>query len=208
MFQPAGRFFDARHVFLGPSLEARPRDGARAVAATARPLAYVSLGTIFNREPALLLRIAEVLAVRGWQVIVSLGDAAAPLSQDWPDHVQAHAFVDQVGVLASARLFVTHAGMNSVSEALAQGVPMIAIPQGVDQHLVAKQAASHGAAIVIAPGDASAANLDAAVVRIEREHAAFVAAAARLRDSFASATSIADAVETVLGLVPAERTHA
>jgi len=203
-FQPAGRFFDARHLFLGPLLERRPPDGTRAAAADARPLAYVSLGTIFNRDPALLLRIGEVLAARGWEVIVSLGDAAAAVPQHGPGHVQVHAFVDQVGVLAQARLFVTHGGMNSVSEALAQGVPMIAIPQGVDQYVVAKQAASHGAAIVIDADAEMAASVDAAAARIEREHSAFVAAADRLRQSFAAATSVASAVDAVLALLPGE----
>lgn len=199
-FQPAGRFLDARHLFLGPLLGRRPREGTRVVAGDSRPLAYVSLGTIFNRDPALLLRIGEVLAARGWHVIASLGDAAAAAPQHWPEHVQVHAFVDQIGVLERARLFVTHGGMNSVSEAIAHAVPMIVIPQGVDQHLVAKQAAGHGAAIAIEPGAASAANLDAAAARIERDHAAFVLAAARLRDGFSDVTSLAAAVDAMLAL--------
>ena len=207
-FQPAGKHFDASHLFLGPLLDRRPRDGARTLAGDTRPLAYVSLGTIFNRDPALLMRIGEVLAARGWQVVVSLGDAAASVAQRCPDHVQVHAFVDQVGVLAKARLFVTHGGMNSVSEALSQGVPMIVIPQGVDQHLVAKQAARHGAAIVIDPGALSMESLDAAAARIGQEHAAFTAAAARLRDTFATATPVETAVDAVLALVTRERADA
>ena len=54
-FQPAGRFFDARYLFLGPLLHQCPRDGARAQATGSRPLAYVSLGTLFNRDHALPL---------------------------------------------------------------------------------------------------------------------------------------------------------
>lgn len=208
-FQPAGKFLDANHLFLGPSLAQRPRDGARTTAAAgARPVAYVSLGTIFNRDLALLLRIAEVLAARGWQVVVSLGDAAAALPQQVPEHVQVHAFVDQVGVLAQARLFVTHGGMNSVSEALAQAVPMIVLPQGVDQHLVAKQAAAHGAAIVIAPAAVSTASLEAAIARMEQDGAAFAAGAAKLQRSFSTATPIATAVDAVLALAARERAHA
>jgi len=207
-FQPVGKHFDASHLFLGPLLDRRPRDGVRTVATHARPLAYVCLGTIFNRDPALLMRIGETLAARGWEVVVSLGDAAASVAQRSPDHVQVHSFVDQIGMLANARLFVTHGGMNSVSEALSQGVPMIVIPQGVDQHLVARQAARHGAAIVIDPGATAMESLDAAAARIEREHAAFAAAAARLRDTFTAATPVATAVDAVLALVAQERADA
>ncbi|CAN7550469.1 glycosyltransferase [Phenylobacterium sp. LjRoot219] len=199
-FQPTGRFFDESHLFLGPLVDRRPRDGACAQAAGARPLAYVSLGTIFNRDHGLLLRISEVLAARGWQVIVSLGDAAAAQQQRWPEHVQVHAFVDQIGVLAQAQLFVTHGGMNSVSEALSHAVPMIVIPQAVDQHLVARQTANLGAAVVIERDAVSIESLTAALARIEGDRAAFDTAAARLQRSFTEVTAVADAVDQALAL--------
>jgi MGT family glycosyltransferase len=206
-FQPAGRFFDDSYLFLGPLLDRRPRDGARATPVGSKPLAYVSLGTIFNRDHALLQRISEVLADRGWQVIVSLGDAAAATPDRWPEHVQAHAFVDQIGVLAQAQLFVTHGGMNSVSEALSHAVPMIVIPQGIDQHFVASQTARLGAALTIGRDAVSVESLTAAVSRIERERAAFVSAAARLQQSFTQALAVEDAVDRVLALAGSEQTH-
>lgn len=199
-FQPAGRFFDASHLFLGPLTSQRPRDGVRARKAGPRPLAYVSLGTIFNQDRGLLRQVGEVLAARGWQVIVSLGDEAAAQEHGWPEHVQPHAFVDQIGVLQEAQLFVTHGGMNSVSEALSHAVPMIVIPQAVDQHLVARQTANLGAAVVIAPDAVSAEGLAAALARLEGECAAFEAAAARLQRSFTEVTSVAEAVDQALAL--------
>jgi MGT family glycosyltransferase len=183
-FQPAGRFFDDSYLFLGPLIDQRPREGVRAQATGSRPLAYVSLGTLFNRDHALLFRISEVLAARSWQVIVSLGDAAETQQQPWPEHVQAHAFVDQIGVLAKAQLFVTHGGMNSVSEALSHAVPMIVVPQAVDQHLVARQTANLGAAVVIERDAVSIESLSPALANIELNRTAFVAAATRLQRSF------------------------
>jgi MGT family glycosyltransferase len=206
-FQPAGKFFDASHLFLGPLLDQRPRDGARMLAKGSRPLAYVSLGTIFNRDHALLLRISQVLAARGWQVVVSLGDAQATRPQPWPKHVQAHAFVDQIGVLAQAQLFVTHGGMNSVSEALSHAVPMIVIPQAVDQHLVARQTANLGAAVVIAPDAVSIETLEDAIARIEEGRAAFEASAARLRRGLTEVLALSDAVDQALALIHREPAH-
>jgi MGT family glycosyltransferase len=200
-FQPAGRFFDASYLFLGPMLDQRPRDGARARATGSRPLAYVSLGTLFNRDHALLLRISESLSAHGWQVVVSLGDAAATDQHRWPEHVHAHAFVDQIGVLAQARLFVTHGGMNSVSEALSHGVPMIVIPQAVDQHLVARQTANLGAAVVIERDAVTTLSLAAALARIEGDRAAFKTAAARLQRGFAEALAVTDAVDQAVALI-------
>jgi MGT family glycosyltransferase len=204
-FQPAGRFFDASYLFLGPLLDQRPRDGARAQATGSRPLAYVSLGTLFNQDHALLLKVSEALADGGWQVIVSLGDAAATQQQPWPEHVQAHAFVDQIGVLKQAQLFVTHGGMNSVSEALAHAVPMIVIPQAVDQHLVARHTANLGAAVVIEPDAVSTHSLAAALARIAADRARFEAAARRVQHSFTEVTGVADAVDQALALIPQEQ---
>jgi MGT family glycosyltransferase len=203
-FQPAGRFLDESHLFVGPLVDERPRDGIRAQADGPRPLAYVSLGTLFNQDHALLVRISQVLADRGWQVIVSLGDAAATAAS-WPEHVQVYPFVDQIGVLAQAQLFVTHGGMNSVSEALSQAVPMIVVPQAVDQHLVAKQAATLGAAVVVEPDAVSADSLSAALTTIERDRQAFVAAATRLQSSFAGGAPLDEAADRILALAEQRR---
>lgn len=200
-FQPAGRFFDESYLFLGPLIDQRPRDGVHVQATGSRPLAYVSLGTLFNQDQALLFCISKVLAAQGWEVIVSLGDAAATGQQAWPEHVQAHAFVDQIGVLAQAQLFVTHGGMNSVSEALSHAVPMIVVPQAVDQHLVARQTANLGAAMVIARGAVSIDSLSAALATIELNRTAFVAVAARLRRSFAESLGVTEAVDRAWALI-------
>lgn len=201
LLQPAGQFFDSSHLFLGPLVGARAREGQRAIASGPRPLAYVALGTIFNRNAALLLLVSEALTARGWQVIVAHGDAASEQAAHWPAHVQSYAFVDQIGVLAQAELFVSHGGMNSVSEALAHAVPMVIIPQGVDQYLVARQTARLGAAVVIERTEVAAASLSAAVERIERERAAFVNAAARIQHSFIDVTPVVAAVNGILALM-------
>lgn len=142
-------------------------------------------------------------AARGWQVIVSLGDAAATQQQRWrwPEHVQVHTFVDQIGVLAQAQLFVTHGGMNIVSEALSHAVPMIAIPQAVDQHLVARQTANLGAAVVIERDAVSIESLAAALARVEGDRAAFETAAARLQRSLTEVQDVTDPIDQVLALI-------
>ncbi|HEY0962248.1 MAG TPA: nucleotide disphospho-sugar-binding domain-containing protein [Pseudomonadales bacterium] len=202
LLQPGGTFLDASHVFVGPLLARRAREGSAApVEHDARPLAYVSLGTIFNRDHDLLRRIAGVLTDGGWRVLVSLGDATAGNSGEWPAGVDVRAFVDQIGVLREAKLFVTHGGMNSVSEALAQAVPLVVIPQGVDQHVVARRAASLGAALVVEHEQASADNLHAAFSRIAQQHATFRAAADKVRRSFDDVTTLPDAVARMSSLI-------
>ena len=50
----------------------------------------------------------------------------------------------QVELLKRAALCITHAGLNTALESLAQGVPMVAIPVGYDQPGVAARIAHHG----------------------------------------------------------------
>jgi MGT family glycosyltransferase len=67
--------------------------------------------------------------------------------------VIAHRSVPQPEVLARAALFVTHGGVNSVNEALYAGVPMLVVPQGADQPLVASHVVELGAGLSIRTED-------------------------------------------------------
>jgi zeaxanthin glucosyltransferase len=50
----------------------------------------------------------------------------------------------QIELLKQAALCITHAGLNTALESLAQGVPLVAIPIGYDQPGVAARIAHHG----------------------------------------------------------------
>jgi UDP-glucoronosyl and UDP-glucosyl transferase len=52
--------------------------------------------------------------------------------------------VPQIEVLKRAALCITHAGINTALESLAEGVPMVAIPIGFDQPGIAARIAYHG----------------------------------------------------------------
>jgi len=51
-------------------------------------------------------------------------------------NIRAFSKVPQLGVLKSADLFITHGGANSVCESLYFGVPMLAMPMGMDQGII------------------------------------------------------------------------
>ncbi len=56
-------------------------------------------------------------------------------------------YVPQLEVLQHTDVFVTHGGMNSSSEALYYGVPLVVIPVTGDQPLVAKRVTEVGAGV-------------------------------------------------------------
>ena len=57
------------------------------------------------------------------------------------------ASVPQQRLLEQVDVFITHAGMNSVNEALCCGVPMALLPHQIEQRMIAKRVEKMGAGI-------------------------------------------------------------
>ena len=82
-----------------------------------------------------------------------------------------HATVPQLAVLAYASCFVTHAGASSVTEALCNAVPMVAVPAAGDQFLMADQVAALGIGYLLPAMALSPATLRRAVERVSSDPA-------------------------------------
>ena len=109
-------------------------------------------------------KIAEACAALNVQLVLSLGGGLEPerlgaLSGD-PLVVN---FAPQLELVKRASVVITHAGLNTVLESLAEGVPLVCIPLGNDQPGVASRVKTHGAGVVIPPRRASVARLRSAV---------------------------------------------
>lgn len=55
--------------------------------------------------------------------------------------------VDQLAVLSQSDVFLSHCGMNSVSESLYLGVPLVLFPQQEEQGMVARRVQELGAGV-------------------------------------------------------------
>ncbi|KAH7725749.1 UDP-glucoronosyl and UDP-glucosyl transferase family protein [Aphelenchoides avenae] len=77
-------------------------------------------------------------------------------------------WVPQIDLLGHPRLlaFITHAGMNSISETVSKGVPMICVPLFGDQQRNAKMVESRNIAIVLKKNELTTANVAGALRRI------------------------------------------
>lgn len=153
-----------------------------------RPLVYASLGTLQNRLVETFTTIAEAVAPLEMQLVISLGaadqDVAALAARCPGDHVIVPV-APQLRLLDRATLAITHAGLNTVLESLARGLPMVAIPITNDQPGVARRLEWLGLGEVVPPRRLTAARLRRAVVRVRddpgyraraRERAAEIAA--------------------------------
>lgn len=150
----ADRVDETVYTFVGPDLDRRAAQ--EQWPASERPLVLVSFGSAYHDHPDLFRACAEAFAPLGWEVVLAIGPHVdlADLGE-LPAGVTAHRWVPQLGVLGRASAFVTHAGMGGCSEGLYQGVPMIAIPQGVDQFGNAHLLEQLGVARTVATEDAT-----------------------------------------------------
>ena len=145
-FQPCAESFSDKYAFVGPSV----RPAREQVTKTHEKLVYVSMGTVVNDRLALYRNCIAALAGENVQVILSVGDqvdiaALGPL----PENVSVYPQVDQIAVLEQADAFLSHCGMNSASESLYFGVPLLCYPQTKEQGGVAARVTALGAGIML-----------------------------------------------------------
>ena len=190
-FQPRAETFSDKYAFVGPSVTEQhplPRTSDR-------PRIYISMGTVNNDMPALYRSCIKALAGR-YELILSVGQMVDPASLgELPAHVSVHQHVNQMAVLADCDAFITHCGMNSVSEALYCGVPLVLYPQTAEQRGVANRTAELGAGRMLADGSEAAIReaVDAVLTNPE-----YRAAAGKIRESFLACGGAAAAAEAIL----------
>jgi MGT family glycosyltransferase len=146
-FQPFAEVLDDSFKFVGPSIVTRSHTVSFPFDALGEtPVIYISLGTVFNDKADFYRTCFEAFADSDRQVVLSVGkwtDIAALGTV--PGNFIVQRFVPQLELLQRTALLVTHGGMNSVSEALYFGVPLVVIPQSADQNLVGQRIEQLGA---------------------------------------------------------------
>jgi UDP:flavonoid glycosyltransferase YjiC (YdhE family) len=112
------------------------------------------------------------------RVLVTTGPAIDPRSLRPEANTTVLQSAPHAEVFGRAAAVVTHAGMGTVTRALAAGVPLVCMPMGRDQLDVAARVTHAGAGLRLRPGSKPAA-VRAAVERVISEPG-FRASAARL----------------------------
>ena len=144
LFQPCAETFPSHFAFVGPSV----RPAQSEVEKTGRKLVYISMGTVNNAMLPLYRSCIEAVKDTDWQVILSVGDQVDINNlQKMSENVYVYPTVDQIAVLKKADAFLTHCGMNSASEGLYLGVPLVMLPQTSEQGAVATRAEQLGAGL-------------------------------------------------------------
>jgi MGT family glycosyltransferase len=199
LFQPCADTFDDRFQFVGPSIGPRTENVSLLWDdASQTPVVYVSLGTLFNTDPAFYRNCFEAFGGQNVRVVMSIGAnvTAAALGTP-PPNVIVRPHVPQLEVLRRAAVFVSHGGMNSVSESLLHGVPLVCVPQMGEQEMVARRVEALGAGLYLAKSEVTADRLRESVQRVLDDDR-FRRQAAVVRQSFEAAGGAARGADAIL----------
>ncbi|MGV0811240.1 macrolide family glycosyltransferase [Mycolicibacterium boenickei] len=189
-----------RYRFVGPCIDPRREDpGAWSPPAGDGPLALLAFGTAYNERADVYRNVIEGLDGQGWRLVLATGRADVDDLGSVPSWVQVHQSVPQPAVLRQADCFITHAGMGSCTEGLWFGVPMVAIPQAVDQPANAARLETIGVGSHLTDHLPSAAELRDAVLGVAADpqiRSTLDAVAAEIH-AHGGPTHAADAVEDI-----------
>ena len=139
-FQPYSDTFSDKYIFVGPSI----RSTNNVFEKTRKKLVYISMGTVNNDMTVFYKNCIDALKDSDYQVVLSVGSQVDikqleeyVIKSESTAKIQVFPYVNQIAVLKKADAFITHCGMNSVSEALYFKVPLVMYPQTNEQKGVA-----------------------------------------------------------------------
>jgi MGT family glycosyltransferase len=171
---------------------------------TGKPLIYASMGTVMNgRVEAFRTIVAALAKHKDFQLVLSVGDRVEPDQIGLaPNNAIIVKQAPQLELLKRTSVCVTHAGLNTVLESLAQGVPQVAIPVTFDQPGVAARIADKQTGLVTSLDKLTAEHLSTLLTEV-LSNPTYRANARKLQKAIASANGLsvaADVVEEALGV--------
>ena len=129
-----------------------------------RPLVYVTMGTLMNRDFDLFGEILAALADEPVNVLVTIGRENDPAQlEPVPANARVQRFIPQAEVLPHCAAVIHHAGAGTMFGVLSHGLPSVALPQGADNFDNGAMMADAGTAILLMPGQVNAQAITAAL---------------------------------------------
>jgi zeaxanthin glucosyltransferase len=164
------------------------------------------MGTLQNGLESVFTTIAEAVGNRpGMQLVLSIGPSLDPAKiSSLPGNCIVVKNAPQMELLKRAALCITHAGLNTALESLAQGVPMAAIPVSIDQPGVAARIAHTKTGAYVPLQDLTAARLSTLICEV-LSNPEYRQNAQKMRPAIAQTNGLekaADLLEQVFNLSP------
>jgi MGT family glycosyltransferase len=128
------------YLFNGPSIDRLQESDMDFSVIENRKVIYISLGSINTDFIDFYKTCIQAFKNTDYYVCMSIGKKCERSELgEIPTNFLVKSFLPQLAILSHTDVFITHAGFNSVNEALYFGVPMLSLPQVNDQYMVAKR---------------------------------------------------------------------
>lgn len=168
------------------------------------PTVCATLGTFMNRSAEVFSAILHGLRDEGLNMVLTVGRDQDPAQfGPQPANVRIERYIPLSLLLPRCDLVVCQAGFSTAVTALRHGLPLVMLPLGADQPLVARQMARLGVGPVLGPHERTPEAIRAAV-RAVLANPAYRSAADQVRDEMAVLPGPGYAV-TLLEQLAAER---
>jgi UDP:flavonoid glycosyltransferase YjiC (YdhE family) len=185
---------------LGALVEPPGADATWTPPVLGRSLVVVSLGTTPMDEAPVLQRVLDAASAHpDLALFATVGDHLEPTAFSAPPNATVSRLVQHSAVLPYAAAVVTHAGLGTVTAALAHGVPLVCVPLGRDQYDNATRVEELGAGVTL-PATATSDELGAAIHRVLREDGPYRVAAGDLAGRIADESAPGRPVAELLDL--------
>lgn len=190
-FQPYAESFDGSYVYIGPVINTqRAHDPFPITREPGQKLIYIAVGTLYQADLHFFRACMDAFSEEDVAVVMSVGKAVDPTALGKiPPNFTVAQFVPQLAILDEANLFITHGGMNSINEAVMAGVPMVVVPNTIEQAVNGLRVEQLQGGIYLEPQRVDKATLRSAAQRVMADRAV-EQGLARIRTSFMEAGGV------------------
>ena len=198
LFQPYEKHFDDTYLYVGPEIELDRQEEPMAIQKQAgEKLIYVAVGTVYQANLEFFRACFRAFADPRYRVVLSVGMAIEPEALGpAPENFRVEQYVPQLSVLEQSDLFITHGGMNSISESVMYGVPMIVVPNTIEQAINAARIEKLQAGLYLDPGKVTSAGIRRAAEMVLSDPA-LTTGLRQIRRSFEEAGGVARAADAI-----------
>jgi len=199
-FQPYQEHFDQSYVYIGPDVRLERQETQLQISKLeGQKLVYIAVGTVYKASLEFFRLCIRAFDDERYAVVMSVGKAVDPAALGpIPGNFTVAQFVPQLAVLRQADLFITHGGMSSISEAVLNQVPMLVVPNTIEQSINAAVIARLMAGVYLELEELSLEKLQRAVHDMvgNRE---MMGGLERIRQSYFEAGGVERALEAIQG---------
>jgi MGT family glycosyltransferase len=197
-FQPYEEKFDDSYLYIGPTIETDRREEEMEISRQAgQRLIYIAVGTVYKTNLQFFRDCLQAFDDRRYAVILSIGLAVdLAVLKPFLQNFTVAQYVPQLSVLQEADLFITHGGMNSIAESISYGVPMIVVPNTLEQSINATRVEQLQAGLYLDPAHLNVDTLQKAAERVLTDRS-LVEGVEQIRRSFVEAGGVQRAAESI-----------